>query len=164
MIVSPIVQPIFKMRMTRHKFTNGILVNTSQTDIAWWNPSDHTEPFPWPCNETDRHDTPGYERFQSDVLRDFIDSFGINFIDQNVAEQRTHTGSYTEQLALMAVDAAGADLFDFFDPAPGNRAQWINGIYLKQTVTGSLSLTRDFRHFLIPWKFANLQGLLIPPL
>lgn len=52
MIVAPTSSKTPYRRMTRHKFATHLLSGTSDSEIAWWNPLDHSEQIPWRINRS----------------------------------------------------------------------------------------------------------------
>ena len=163
MIVSTYPAGEQKIRITVPHFTHSILENNDQTDVYWWNKSDHTVPFPWDARQTTYYlySPSTLARFRTDIQQ-FDPVLGItlnkDILNTNDNFNFTFTGSsgiYTYNLSLMAVDATGGDLFDFYNPTAGDRPQHFNGIYLKQTVGSDLTLIRNFKNFKVFWIFSE---------
>ena len=155
MLVSPSLIALPSFYVMRPRWNKMVLTNTEKTDIVWFNPADHTQPYPWRFSVTSGNPAANY----SDI-NTFSELNSYNLIPYEytfLSAPSTNGASYS----LMMVDAAGADLFDLQIPSR-TRPEHANGIYLKQIVVGGTLSVNIARYFII-WEFRDDVGNIIPP-
>ena len=142
----------------RPRFNKTILLNTDQTTISWFNPADHTKPYPWSFAATPGNPGLNYaDIFNLTALQ--IEQTCFPWDRQFIhTPTRSGIGGY----ALIMVDASGGDLFDLFTPST-SRPEHAYGMYLKQDFGDGFTYSRNITGFILLWQFADASGTIIAP-